>query len=111
MAKMNVRREDMVFVITGKSRDRETARRVLRVFPKSERVLVEGANLIKVHTRPNPQKNIQGGIVEREAPLHISNVMLQDPETGKPTRVGRQRTGDGKSIRIARGSGAMLDKA
>jgi large subunit ribosomal protein L24 len=110
MGKMNIRREDMVFVIAGKDRDRTTARRVLRVFPKSGRVLVEGANLIKKHTKPNPQQNVQGGIVEREAPLHVSNLMLKDPETGKPTRVGRKKTEDGKSVRIARGSGAILDK-
>lgn len=111
MAKCNIKKEDMVFVISGKDRDLTTARRVLRVYPKTGRVLVEGANLIKKHTKPNPQKNQKGGIVERESPLHISNVMVQDPESGRPTRIGKQVLENGKTVRIARRSGAQIDKA
>jgi len=109
MAKIRIRKEDQVYVISGKDRDLERPRRVLQVLPARQRVLVEGANMVKRHTRPNPQRNIQGGIVEREAPMHVSNVMLIDPETKKPTRVGSRRLEDGRRVRIAR-SGAQIDK-
>jgi large subunit ribosomal protein L24 len=71
---------------------------------------VEGVNIIKRHTKPNPNKNIKGGIVEREAPIHASNVMLVDPETGKPTRIGHTTLADGRRVRIGRKSGAQVDK-
>ena len=74
MAKIRIKKEDSVIVISGKDRDLTKSRRVLQVIPSSQRVLVEGANLIKRHTRPNPQRNIKGGIVERESPMHVSNV-------------------------------------
>ena len=73
MAKVRIRKEDQVYVISGKDRDLERPRRVLQVLPRQQRVLVEGANIIKRHTRPNPQRNIKGGIVERESPIHVSN--------------------------------------
>ena len=110
MAKVNIRKEDMVFVIAGKDRDMSKPRRVLQVYRARQRVLVEGANMVKKHERPNPQKNIKGGILEKEIPMHISNVQLMDPSTKKPTRVGRKRLDDGTSVRIARRSGAELDK-
>jgi large subunit ribosomal protein L24 len=110
MPRFNIKKEDQVYVIKGKGRDLTTPHRVLRVYPSREMVLVEGANIVKRHTRPNPQRNVKGGIVEREAPLHISNVMLVDPETNKPTRVGRKKLEDGKWVRVAKKSGAMLDK-
>jgi len=110
MPKAHVKKEDMVFVISGKDRDRTTPRRILRVFPSKGLVLVEGVNLVKRHTRPNPQQNVKGGIVEREAPINVSNVMVMDPETNKPVRLTRRRLQDGKRVRVARGSGAMLDK-
>ena len=100
----------MVVVISGKDRDRAKPRRVLRVYPAGSMVLVEGVNMVKRHTRPNPQRNIKGGIVEREAPIHISNVMVIDPETEKPTRVAKKVLEDGRRVRIARASGAILDK-
>ena len=105
-----IRKGDMVLVVSGKDRDPSTPRRVLQVMPRLGRVLVEGVNKIKRHTRPNPQKNVKGGILEREAPIHLSNVMPADPETKRPTRVGATRLEDGRSVRIARRSGAMLDK-
>ena len=83
-----IRKNDSVIVITG--RDRGKRGRVLRVIPEKRRVIVEGVNFIKRHTRPNPQKNIKGGIVEREAPLSASNVQLVCPECSNPTRVGRK---------------------
>jgi large subunit ribosomal protein L24 len=105
---MRVRKNDTVVVRAG--RDRGKRGRVLRVLADKNRVVVEGVNLIKRHTRPNPQKNIKGGIVEREAAIHASNVMLLDPETNEPTRVGIKTLPDGRRIRIGRKSGATVDK-
>ena len=105
-----VKKGDMVLVVSGKDRDLATPRRVLHVSPKLDRALVEGVNKVKRHTRPNPQRNVKGGILEKEAPLHLSNVMPVDPESKKPTRVGGKRLKDGKGARVARRSGAMLDK-
>jgi len=110
MAKLQspIRKNDMVVIRTGK--DRGKRGRVLRVLPDANRVVVEGANMIKRHTRPNPQKNIKGGIVEREGTIHASNVMLVDPETNEATRVGYKRLADGRKVRIGRKSGAVVDK-
>jgi large subunit ribosomal protein L24 len=105
---MLVRKNDTVVVRAG--RDRGKRGRVLRVIADKNRVVVEGVNMIKRHTRPNPQKNIKGGIVEREASIHASNVMLLDPETNEPTRVGIKTLPDGRRIRIGRKSGATVDK-
>ena len=110
MGKTRIKKEDMVVVISGKDRDLTKPRRVLQVMPSVGRVLVEGVNNVKRHTRPNPQKNIKGGVLEKEATIHISNVMLVDPETKKPTRVGTKVLEDGRRVRVARRSGAMLDK-
>jgi large subunit ribosomal protein L24 len=110
MGKTRIKKEDMVYVIAGKDRDLTKPRRVLQVIPGQQRVLVEGANMIKRHTRPNPQKNIKGGIVERESPIHLSNVMPVDPESKRPTRVGGKRLSDGRLVRVAKRSGAQLDK-
>ena len=105
-----IKKGDMVIIVSGKDRDRSTPHRVLQVMPRLERVLVEGVNKCKRHTRPNPQRNVKGGILEKEAPIHMSNVMPVDPESKKPTRVGIQSLPDGKRARVARRSGAMLDK-
>jgi len=111
MPRARIKKGDMVIVIAGKDRDLTQQRRVLEVLPRADRVLVEGAGIIKRHTRPNPQKNIKGGIVERESPIHMSNVMPVDPETKRPTRVGSGGGNDRKTkIRVARRSGAALDK-
>ena len=90
---MKIRKNDMVVITTGK--DSGKRGRVLRVLPVKNRLIVEGVNLIKRHTRPNPQKNIKGGIVEREASIHVSNVMLIDPDSSQPTRVGFRVYDDG----------------
>ena len=103
-----IRKNDSVIVITG--RDRGKRGRVLRVIPDKRRVIVEGVNFIKRHTRPNPQKNIKGGIVEREAAIHASNVMLLDPDSNEPTRIGSKKLQDGTRVRIGRKSGAVVDK-
>ena len=103
-----VRKNDTVIITTGK--DSGKRGRVLRVLPVKNRLIVEGANMIKRHTRPNPQKNIKGGIVEREASLHASNVQLVCPECGKMTRVGRRLLGDGRKVRICRKCEGVVDK-
>jgi large subunit ribosomal protein L24 len=103
-----VRKNDNVVVITG--RDRGKKGRVLRVVPGKNRVVVEGVNFIKKHTKPNPQRNVKGGIVEREAALHASNVQIVCSECGRPTRVGHRRLDDGSAVRFCRKCNGVLDK-
>ena len=103
-----IRKNDNVLVVSG--RDRGKRGRVLRVVPAKDRVIVEGVNFIKRHTRPNPQRNVKGGIVEREAPLHASNVQLVCPECGKQTRIGRKRLDDGRSVRFCVKCEGVVDK-
>ncbi len=103
-----VRKNDLVVVIAGK--DRGKRGRVLKVLPERNRVIVEGVNLIKRHTKPNPARNIKGGIVEREASLHASNVQILCPECGARTRVGRRVLGDGRKVRVCRKCEGVLDK-
>jgi large subunit ribosomal protein L24 len=101
-----IRKDDMVVVIAGK--DRGSSGRVIKVMPKEERVVVEGVNMVKRHTKPDIA-HPQGGVVSREAPLHISNVQLRDPKTGKPTRVGFKVNDKGRKVRVAKGSGVEID--
>jgi large subunit ribosomal protein L24 len=103
-----IRRNDNVVVITGK--DRGKRGRVLKVVPATNRLIVEGVNFIKRHTKPNPQRQVKGGVVEREAPLHASNVQLVCPECGKATRIGRKILGDGRKVRICRQCEGVVDK-
>jgi large subunit ribosomal protein L24 len=105
-SKMHVRKNDQVVVVSGK--DRGKRGRVLEVYPAQGRVLVEGVNIVKRHTKPNPQRNVKGGIASKEAAVHASNVMLIDPDSGSPTRVGYRLEQDGTKTRIARRSGAAL---
>src|SRR5258708_30610145 len=106
MKKVKLKKNDIVVVMGGKDKGRQG--KVLRVFPAKNQVLVERVNQVKKHLRPNPSKNIAGGISEREANIHLSNVMLVDPEQHSGTRVGRRRTADGRSERVAKKSGAVL---
>ena len=103
-----VKKNDNVVVLSG--RDRGKRGRVLRVVPTTNRVVVEGVNFIKKHTKPNPQRNIQGGIVEREASLHASNVQIVCPECGTQTRIGRKVLGDGRKVRVCRKCEGVVDK-
>ena len=103
-----VRRNDTVIVIAGK--DRGKRGRVLKLLPERNRVVVEGVNLIKRHTRPNPSRNIKGGVVEREASLHASNLQLVCPECGAQTRVGRRLLGDGRKVRICLKCEGVVDR-
>lgn len=112
MAKaMRVRTDDQVVVISGK--DAGKTGRVTRTDPQRRRVYVEGLNMIKRHERPRSQgdlKNAQaGGIVEKEGPIHVSNVMLLDPKGNKGTRVGVRRDDGGKRVRYAKRSGTAID--
>ena len=103
-----IRRNDQVVVTAG--RDRGKKGRVLKIVPEKNRLLVEGVNIIKRHTRPNPQKNIKGGIVEREAAFDASNVQLVCPECGKITRIGSRMLNDGRKVRICRKCEGVVDK-
>ncbi|MCH7824270.1 MAG: 50S ribosomal protein L24 [Acidobacteria bacterium] len=105
----NIRKNDQVYVITGK--DRGKTGRVMVMYRKEQKVLVEGVNLVKKSVKTNPAKNIKGGIVEREQPLHISNVAVVCPETNAPSRVARKILQDGSRVRVAAKSGAVLDKS
>jgi large subunit ribosomal protein L24 len=103
-----VRKNDNVIVIAG--RDRGKRGRVLRVLPRKSRIVVEGVNFIKRHTKANPQRNVKGGIVEREAPVSASNVQIVCPECGAPTRIGSRRLDDGKRVRFCRKCNGVVDK-
>ncbi len=103
--KIRIKRNDMVVVIAGKDKG-DKPHRVLRVIADRQRVLVEGVGMIKKHVKPNPQRNIKGGIAEQESPIHLSNVMLADA-AGKPTRVGA-RLENGKKVRVAKTTGAAV---
>jgi large subunit ribosomal protein L24 len=108
---LRIRRDDTVRVISGKDRGRTG--RVKSVDPKNDRVYVEGVNIVKRHIKPRTLRDTQraqeiGGIVEMEGPIHVSNVMLIDPESGEPTRVGVNRAG-GKRVRVARKSGKEIE--
>lgn len=99
-----IKKGDKVIVLTG--RDRGAEGEVIQVMPKADRVVVRGVNLIKKHQKQTQTE--QGGIITKEAPLHISNVALKDPSTGKPTRVGF-KVEDGKRVRVAKASGEVID--
>ena len=103
---MHVKKGDKVAVLSGKDKGKQGT--ILEAFPKKERVLVEGVNMVKIHAQPS-QDNPQGGILNQEAPIHVSNVLPIDPKSGEPTRVGYELK-DGKKIRIAKKSGEPLDK-
>ena len=103
-----VKKGDQVVVVAGKHKG--TSGEVLKVIPKQERVLVKGVNVVTKHIKRS-QMNPQGGIDKREAPIHISNVMLADPSTGKPTRVRVKVLENGKRVRVAARSGEEIDKS
>ncbi len=100
-----IKKGDSVVVLTGKDKGRRGT--VLKVLPENERVLVQGVNMVQRHTRPS-QTNPNGGIVRKEASLHISNVAVADPSSGKPTRVGFKIEGD-KKVRVAKKSGEVIN--
>ncbi len=103
--KYNIKKGDTVIVITGESRGQKG--RVLEVNRNRERAIVEGVNLVSKHTKPNA-KSPQGGIIRKEAPVHISNLMLVDPATGKPTRTGKKLNTKNKLVRYSKKSGEEI---
>ncbi len=107
---MKIKKNDNVIVIAGNYKG--STGKVLKVFPKMDRIIIEGVNLRKRHTKPN-QANPQGGIIEKEAPIHVSNVMLLDPKSNEPTRIGTKiiiddKTGKKRRVRVSKLSGEML---
>ena len=116
MGRLKIRRGDNVRVIAGK--DAGKTGKVLRTEPKKSRVFVEGLNLVKRHQRPRTLKDVQrasgrqqiGGVIEKEGPLHISNVMLLDPKEGQPTKVGVERGEDGKRVRVTKRFGTKIEE-
>ena len=103
--KLHIKKGDTVCVIAGDNKGQQG--KVLKVEVSKQRAIVEGVNLVKKATKPNA-KNPQGGIVEQEAPIHISNLQVLDPQSGKPTRVGRQVNAEGKLVRFAKKSGEEI---
>ena len=104
--KFNIKKGDSVVVITGDDKDPKKARKVLEVYPDAAKVLVEGVNIVTKHTKPSAQ-NTKGGIVKKEAPIAISNIMLFDAKTGGATKISRSRE-NGKLVRIAKKSGEVI---
>ncbi len=105
MAKMTIKKGDRVEVLAGKDKGRQGE--VLRALPREQRVLVQGVNMVRRHTKPSMTH--AGGIVDKEAPLHVSNVALIDPRDGMPTRIGFQTDEHGRKRRISRRSGESID--
>ncbi len=103
--KLHIKKGDMVQIIAGDSKGQQG--KVLKVEVSKQRAIVEGVNLIKKATKPNAQ-NPQGGIIEQEAPIHISNIQVLDPKSGKPTKVGRKLDAKGKLVRYAKKSGEEI---
>ncbi len=107
MSKAKIKKNDEVLVIAGK--DRGVRGKVLRMLPAGGGAIVERVNMIKRHTRPNPSAQVQGGILEREAPIQLSNLQVVCPECGKPTRLGRKRLEDGSGVRVCKSCGATFN--
>ncbi|OQX96717.1 MAG: 50S ribosomal protein L24 [Bacteroidetes bacterium 4572_128] len=105
MSKLHIKRGDIVFVNAGNDKGKEG--KVLKVFIKKQRAMVEGVNLISKHTKPNSE-HPQGGIIKKEATVHISNLMLIEPTTGKPTRIGRRLNENGKLVRYSKKTGEEI---
>jgi large subunit ribosomal protein L24 len=106
MTKLKLKKNDQVVVLTGK--DRGARGRVLRVLASQGKAIVERVNMMKRHTRANPNQGIQGGILEREAPIQVSNLMVICPECGQPSRLGSKRLEDGRGARVCKHCGATF---
>jgi len=105
MSKLHIRKGDEVIVLAGDDRGRKG--KVLKVLVTKQRALVEGVNMVSKSMKPSA-KNPQGGIVKQEAPIHVSNLSLIDPKSGKATRIGMKKTDDGKKVRVAKKSGEVI---
>ena len=106
--RIRLRKGDLVEVIAGK--DAGKRGKILAVVREKNRVIVQGIGFVKKHTRPNPQRNIKGGIAEREAPIHVSSVMIVSGEDDRRTRIGSKILPDGRKVRVCRRTGEVLDK-
>jgi large subunit ribosomal protein L24 len=105
MAKLKIKKGDKVVVLAG--RDKGKRGEVVKVFPAESRVVVQGVNLVRKHQRQTPSQ--EGGIISKEAPIHISNLAIEDPKDGEPTRVGYKFLDDGRKVRFAKRSGELID--
>jgi len=108
MPKLHVKKNDQVFVLTGK--DRGKTGKVLKVLPDTGRAIVEGLNFLQKHTRPNPQKNIKGGILPKEASINMSNLMVVCKRCNKRARIGISRMQDGRKVRVCKNCDELLDE-
>ena len=107
--KIRLKKNDIVKVITGRGKNLKDGRRVLAVFPNDGKLLVEGVKMVKKHVRPNPQRNVKGGIAEQESRIALSNVALMCTSCKRPVRIGHEFQGERK-VRVCRKCGATLDK-
>lgn len=105
MAKLKIKKGDNVVVLTG--RDRGKRGQIVKVFPADNQVLVEGVNLVKRHQKQTPGQ--EGGIISKEAPIHVSNIAIEDPKDGEPSRIGYKILDDGRKVRFAKRSGELID--
>ncbi len=108
MARVHIKKNDLVYILSGK--DRGKSGKVLKVFPNKNRAVVEGLNYIQKHTRPNPQKNVKGGILPKESPIHISNLMVMCKRCNKHSRVRTNILPDGRKVRVCRNCNELLDE-
>ena len=102
-----IRQGDEVMVLTGKDKGKRGM--VTKAFPEDDRVVVENVNMVKKHQKPNPNMNVPGGIIDKEMPIHVSNVALVNPETGKADRVGFKILDDGRKVRVFKSNGEVVD--
>ncbi len=108
MAKVHIKKNDQVYVLTGK--DRGKTGKVLKVFVDRNRAIVEGLNFIQKHTRANPQRNVKGGILPKESSIHISNLMVVCKRCNERTRVGFSHTREGRKVRVCKDCNELLDE-
>ncbi|NWG13583.1 MAG: 50S ribosomal protein L24 [Acidobacteria bacterium] len=108
MPKVHIKKNDRVFVLTGK--DRGKTGKVLKVLPGEGRAIIEGLNFVQKHTRPNPQRNIKGGILPKESPIHLSNLMVVCKRCNKHARVGISHMQDGRKVRVCKNCNELLDE-
>jgi large subunit ribosomal protein L24 len=107
MPKMHIKKNDLVYIMSGK--DRGKTGKVLKIFLDKDRAIVEGLNYIKKHTKPNPQKNVKGGILNKESPIHVSNLMVVCKRCNKHKRTHFSIMQDGRKVRICRNCNELLD--
>lgn len=108
MPRLHIKKNDTVYVRSGK--DRGKTGKVLKVFVDKQRAIVEGINQIQKHTRPNPQKNVKGGILPKESPIHVSNLMVVCKRCNKHSRTGYTVTPDGRKVRVCKSCNELLDE-